>query len=252
MKKKSIYFIFLLIVIVYACLVAFFLINNKKEQYLFLSKNTLLVYKNKEWIKTNKKEVKNMKTYSGSKYEGDFDLKTTDFFYHLFDAQNRRYENYTAPILSYTNNLKLKVTDFEIANLNDEDYKILDKVLQYIGIEGYSNLSSFEKLSFDFNEDGTKEILYAVSNTFIEDTYQQVFSVVYMVNGNSFDILYQEKGMLDHTYEIGRVYFHSVVDMDSQKGYELIFGSELFDEGGTHYQVYNFKNGIPVLLYDIK
>lgn len=232
----------------------FFLVNNKepKEQYLFLSENTLIVRSNGKWKKSTAKEISDMTFYENSKELGVYSVKKSDFGYEIYDKNGSIYSDFSEKLTGTSKQMRMTVSQFHKEELNDKDLSIVNRVLEDRGIHQYSILTSSEKISFDFDHDGQDETIYAVSNAFGESEFLSVFSFVFMLNDGKAEILYEETGTIDHLYEIGRSYLHTVLEDRKNHDLKLVIGVEYFSNEGTRYIMLHSKNNQIITDFNLK
>lgn len=144
-------------------------------------------------------------------------------------------------LMAYSNKLNLKFKDYELEPIAAPEIKKFDEILKKHDIIGYEHLSS-RRLSYDFDHDGLDEVIYFVTNLFLETTYDKVFSFAYYIKGNEIIYLNEQVGTLDQTYDLCIPTVKSIIDLNDDQKDEVIFACEYFNNIGVSYSFYQIKN----------
>lgn len=232
----------------------FVLVNNKEEneKYLLFADKILITYEKGKWKKASVAKVSDITIYSGNENLGKFNIKKNEKGYSIYNVENQEYDGYLKNLTGISDQMKMKVLNISSQELNENDLKIVDRVIENYEIPYYSILTASEKITFDFDKDGMEETIYAVSNTFAESEFQDIFSLVFMIEDGKTKVLYEEFGDLDNIYQISRPYFHVVLEDEKSSDLKLVIGLEYFSNAGTRYIMCHSKNDKIVIDFNLK
>lgn len=173
--------------------------------------------------------------------------------------KNKNYNIYVDNLLTYTGKLALndygvfyqdtqlsdfiaikgnaKVIPFEKENVDIDTAK---ELLKEMNIDKFNELTISDKIDIDYDNDNINETIYIFSDVFANEPQEQIFTIMYVIDDNKKDILYNEIFSEDITGCVG--YMNNIIDINNDKKLELIYACTYFDKKGTKIGIYNLKN----------
>ena len=247
MSKKKTYIILIVIILVFF-LVMFSLFgidNLKKNKYnttLIVGDSTVWRYNKKNWINvTSKEDILDLNwekynVYLNNEEFGKYSLWHDDKWY-AFDSKKNAI-NMDGNILAYKANYDISVFNFSEEEI--DNYDVVKQVLEENDIDINSKFTISYKVSFDYDNDEEIEEFYLVTNTFpIDFSPDKIFSLVFMVDGDSIYPIYTDIGNND-VYGGCRPYFTSFLDVDNDKNYEFILSCSRYSVSKPIDMLYDF------------
>lgn len=221
--------------------------EKQKNTYLIFGNSIKFQYENGEWtdIEDEKKyNLINYDIYIDNVKLGNYKLQDFKSKWYLFD-DNRNSIQYNGILLAVNTKRNFSTVDYEIKRIDKNDEIILNNILQKHQINKYK-LNVNQKVTLDFDSDGVKETLYAISNAFIQDE-QKSFALLFIIDDNETIILkqvYKDSGMKD---EIPLMKIINIIDIDDDKKYEIIVDESYFNNIRPCSSMYQYDGKINVL-----
>ena len=248
MKNRKIYIFLILIFVVFFC-VMFYLFgidemkSQKQSLTVLLGHNTVWQYKGKQWLNLSKNlshydlNWKKYHVYSNQEYVGDYLLWHDDKWYAFDD--NKEAILLEGDLLAYMGNYKLSFYPFSEEEI--EDYSSVYDVLKKYNVSLSSELTAAYHVSFDFDQDGSLEDFYIISNAFAQDEVDTTFSFVYMIKDNQLSMIYE---YLDggNSFNVCKPYFTSFLDVNEDSIYEIILSCGGFSISEPIHMLYQYRD----------
>lgn len=246
MEKKYKILIILLIGYILIVFLILFLYNRMHiKHYMVLSPNDVFEYKNNHVEKVPVNTLSNhkeLKFYIEGKSVGKYKLKFDKTIQII--GENQQVTGFSDDtILGISPKSKIRIYPYSYEELNQNDYDELHMLLSQKGINGYDELSVSHKISYDFDNDGNQETIYLLSNAFIEETHDKVFSFVYYKDTENSKILLEKIGDIS-LLENCTPLINNLADWNSDKKIDLIIGCHYFDQLGSEYDFLENQDGI--------
>jgi hypothetical protein len=214
-----------------------YIIDTKTKGYIIFSGNNIY-YKNHDNITKYEKDVNsltaiNVITSSGN-YNLNFKYRNQEVLYFIKKEQTVLDGDLQ---IAYSKGLDLDLIEFNTSDLDIEELQKASDILKENGIIGYETLSS-EKLEFDFNQDGTNETIYFITNLFDESIYEKVFAFAYYIEYDNVYYLIKEIDDVENTYDLCVPRANSIIKINDD--YELVISCDYFSNIGS--DIYFYQN----------
>lgn len=239
MNKKVYIIIIVLIVIMFIPIllyVTFYKTNN--STYLILPGNEIYTLESGKLNKVNDeiKKPLDIVFISDEEKKLTFTYKSNQILFYEDDEPIIIPDSFK---VAYSNKKNLNLVDYKIENINSENLPKFSDILKKHDIIGYDYLTTSEKLSYDFDNDGKNEELYFVSNLFEELKYDKVFSFVYYIKDD--EIIYLQEDVIEseNAYDICVSDINSIIDISGNK--IMTITCEYFSEIGDENNIYNYQ-----------
>ena len=217
--------------------------KNDISAYLVIDGNRVLRYDGNNWEKVDSLEnitMKEFKVYSNNDYKGDYFLTKTNNKYYFFDDKYNSY-NIESPFLAVSVKSKLEPINYELVELNDSDYDIVDNYLKKIKINYSGDYSKQEKYVTDLNGDNKRDYIYVLSNQLYSD---DVFYVVFAKCGSKYITINSQTSANDiKDYELAWILTSS-----KDKFNDIILKSDKNEVYNYYLYRYNQKNGYNIII----
>lgn len=249
MKNKKSIIIVIAIIIAYLVLAVIFFgweefINRFRIMNIMVSNGDKLQLKNGVWEDLKNPDDYNWNKFSiyvDNKFIGKYDVLYNNRWY-LFD-DNRKAVKYKGNILAINGNVKYEVIDFTEESFDSDGERLLMKILEEKNIDETSKPNSTSKIVLDVDGDGFQETFYMASNAFIEGfSVKNRYSIIFTGDEQP-EVLYEhyEDESMQFSMCVPRI--NSVIDIDKDSKYELIFECNYYDLLGSCSMLYELNNG---------
>lgn len=229
-KKYKILILGLLIYLSIMLLILYIININNVE--ILISPNISIKYETKKYKKIEFNSNLRYNIYVDNNFaSNDLLIKDDNTFY----LNNETLKN----MIALSNN-KAKIISYNKEELSKEEYQ---KVLTDLNITKYNDMKVASKILIDYDNDKELEEINVISNVFVdpfmEDIDDDKFSIIYTVDNNEIDIIYNKsfssdmKGCL-----ISNPY---IIDLNNDNKYEIITTCSYFDKLGTKVQIFEQK-----------
>ncbi|MEG2321913.1 MAG: hypothetical protein RSB71_00275 [Bacilli bacterium] len=254
MKKNKKYIILIIILVIYA-LVAFILVPFAKRAkeptlYMLLEPNTMWKLDHKKWSNvTNQNEFnfKKFDVFDGNKELGKYNLFYNEKWYILDDKRNK--VKASNNIFATRSKVPIKVNDFSKQELNESDINLINEQLKSLSILGYDALKTSFKIEIDLDNDSYLDTIYGVSNVFVEEKHDKVFSLLFIKNKDKIQYLIKKISSVDKQIEnICLPNVQNIIDLDRNKNV-LLTNCNYFDLIGNCHAIFQLKNGQYEMIY---
>lgn len=248
--KKSTKTSFMIIIIIIVLSVMFFLTigldlmkNDKMDNVVVVGNEAIFKKEGEKWRNVSFQDIgkynwKEYYTYIDHSYYGNYNLYYSEKWY-LFKGKNEAV-NYEGDLLALRGNIKYKVVDFTLHDI--EDFTDSKRVLQENNLPIDSVLTSSSFVNIDIDHDGVKEQIYMISNKFpIEDVGDTYFSFIFMVKDNRIIYLYKKVEQLEDSYSGCKPYISNMMDVDEDNQYEIIISCGYYSNNGISHGMYKFE-----------
>lgn len=222
-----------------------------QNSYIFIDNNVKWEYRKGYWYNLEEQEADRImnqfsfQVYQDKSYVGVYYLKQYDESWYFFDSNNNSRSIY-GKLFAYSGDKKIQMVSMEPSVMDGNDDLYYRTILNNnkISYEELSNLSTKEKLVYDFDGDGQDETLYAVSNVFSDIIYSdRVFSFVYLVDDGEIELLISENNPLKDVLSTYSYSISYVININDSKDYQLILEGNIFRPNGDCYKMFQRMNG---------
>ena len=221
MQKK--YIILISIFVIYT-LVMLILFGTKKplvpnNSYIVVGDSTIWKYEDEKWknieVKDQSLDSIEFYVYKDQIYQGKYYLQNYNDTWYFFDNNNHSYDLY-GQLFAYSNDRKIDVVKFdkEEVSLNEVNEILKD---YNITVNSLNELSSIQKVTFDFDSDSQEEYIYAISNIMAEEPSMNEFSIIVYVNDGKKKDIINKTSNVNYIYEIS-----NIIDFNEDGLYEII------------------------------
>jgi len=250
MRKKSTYVVLIGIILVFSLIMflVFGVSNIKRGKYattLVVGDDTVWTYSNKKWMNVTKQTtIKNLNwkkfnIYLDNKEFGEYYLWHDDKWYAFDEKKNAVVLD--GEMLAYNSNYDITVAEFSQNNISDRTY--IDYVLEQNDISPSSQTTTEYFVNFDYDNDGSDEQFYVISNVFAMDFDPETnFAIVFMVKDDRIYYLYNDISK-NRTYNGCMPYITSFIDVDNDNNYEVILSCARYSVNGVVKMLYKYENG---------
>lgn len=256
MIKKRTYIILLIILISFFLIMFIALgINNirseQQETTIIIGNQTIWNYKKRKWttISNNSQiEKLNWKKYNiylNNEKAGDYYLWHSDKWY-TFDNQKKAI-NLDGDILAIKSDNNIKV--YPLIEEEITDFTLVNKILEENQITDNQELTTKYRISIDFDNDGSKEYFYVISNIFPEKSNpDSIFSIVFMEKDNKTYMIYKDITS-NKSFNSCKPYFTGFLDVNNDNKAEFILSCASYSVSKTTNSLYSFtKDEFKILI----
>lgn len=253
-NKKSYIILFGILIIYTVIMIILFGTDYIKKKtsntFLFVSPDTRWHYFKGNWtsnVKANSYNNINFDVYIDSKkLAGEYNLVYNDEMY-IFN-KNKDSIDYEGKLLGYHGIDKIDVKSFEEQDLDVNDSKIIDEVLEKNKVSYYGQYAG-KKIVTNIDKDNDLESIYYVFNIYDDTITNNAFVFTFILDNGKVEYLYQNVGnKSDIITKMCVPSIHSIVDLDSDKNYEIIMSCEFASMKGTcNYLYKKGKKGYEIL-----
>lgn len=243
MQKKYIIIVSILVVYVIAMVLIFGLKKETitSDTYLVIGDNTRWEYVDKEWsnldIQDKEFDSREFEVYKDQIYQGKFYLQNYNDTWYFFDKNNKSYDLY-GQLFAYSSENKIDVIKF---NLEEPSVEEINDLLEKYDIEvsSLAELSKYQKISYNFDNDEALETIYSISNLMIDDIEGVTFSLVlYEDEKKTYEII-NKTDDVEYVYDVS-----NIIDFNLDKKYEIIIEQQKpMDPTMNCHSMYKLKKG---------
>ena len=218
-----------LVVVVLIGLVIFLNSINDKYNYIILDNETVVEYRNGEFIQVKKEDMnldnKVYRIYNSGKFYGKhYLMNVTGSSFEFAKVKDNTYTFYSGFIGLSEN---FKHIPYEKLEFADVDLRRVQSHFNSSLFSDVTDLTYSYKIHMDFDNDGKLETLYFIDSSNNEGND---FSVVIYEKNGSFNIINQNKNSDEEDlYTVTNFSVHAIIDVNNDNRYELIFTNYLYD-----------------------
>ncbi len=232
---------------------------SKADNYkvLVLSTDEYLLYREftNQWFSMTQKEFldkgynKDSHTlFVGSTNKGTFKYKMIDNTLEIVNVSNNvvmRYKN--KKWFSYGGSSRTRHIDYTASKFNEDDEKIIFKLLKQNKLGSDYNASYSEKYSIDFDGDTKKEKLYIISNLVdfnklnINKESDKIFSFMFLVDDGKIMPIYSKIVNSDNINNLCLPSFEGALTIGTKQRMVISY-CEYFGEDSYKLNLYNYKD----------
>lgn len=247
-SKKSIIILVIIIVTYLFLAIIFFgfedFMNKFQGLEIMLSNGEKWQLKDGKWSNIEDNEDYNWKkfdVYIDNQLFGEYDLLYNNKWY-IFDS-SRKSIKYNGKILAIRGNKKYQVIEFQEQDLDVNGEELLKNILDQHNIDYPQEFTYAKKVTLDIDGDDKEENIYTVSNAFTYETdVNKKFSIIF-INGDNKQILYHKYVDVGDQYDLCVPKINSIIDIDEDSNYEIIFECNYFSEMGSCGSLYELSDG---------
>lgn len=223
------YIIYSLIIV--ALVISIFYVKSIdiKHNYILLSDDVVLEYKNKEFFLVDKKNMnlnnRVYSVYSDGKFYGKHYLASTGNYKMEFEKGDSNKYTFNTGFIGVTDlSVSISYEKLEIAEI---DFRRLTNSLNKNFVESINAFSSAYKINLDYDNDELMENLYFLNYDNGEDS--DFSMIVYEKSGN-LNIISQNSNIdSEDFYNITNYVLHGIIDVNGDNRYELVFANYTYD-----------------------
>lgn len=211
-------------------------INSKKTYTLFLKPYTILECTKWDCENVSSKLIeynnKQYKLFLNGKSIGTYDLYYNDRSkkYYIFNNNNDNIYN-NEKLFAYMGKVSINQKNYETSDITIEELIKLSSVADLT-----IDKDNVNKISLDFDNDGTLEDIYLVNSNSKDEA---LFSVLIYKDKNKYSIL--DKRVSKEIDQVGFTYISNVIDIFEDGKLEFIYTTAYFDEIGMCNVLYRLK-----------
>ena len=244
-KKQIIIGLIILVIIIIGIIIVNSISNKKENNNSYLIAGNTIVFQKigNNWhqiteitdnILNQKYTVKtNNKTYKNSNVS-----YASNMWYYM----DKDYKDIQNVQVAYTNMNDITPATFQGAWASSADTKTLQTVLNRNDIANF--LNNTRLISFDFDQDGTDEVIYTTTNASLSYTGESEKNLIFMIKGGQIQKIEENDS---DTYMV-----MNIMDLDNDNNYEMIVSKGSIDIKtlDTCYQIYKMKDNSWQLIHD--
>lgn len=246
-KGRRKYFIIIVILLIY--FIAMYLLfgvdevkKSKVATTLLVGDSTVWNYSGRSWTNVTNSQMisaldwQKFMVYVNREKLGNYYVWNNDKWY-LFD-NDKKAVSYSGLLFAYKADFDMNITNFETNQITDFIY--VNEVLTKHNLVTTVNYTVSTVSSIDFDQDGTTEDFYVVSNVFSGEKVDQYFSFVFMVKNNKIYMLYEDVDKNDGVNGC-KPYLNLVGDVDDDRKNELILTCARYSNQTPIDMLYEFE-----------
>lgn len=244
-KKKITIVVSILLVYFLIMMIFFGLDSLKKKIYhldILIAPNTYLRYEKGIWrdIKENEQELlgKFYKIYGEHQFLYEGTLQYNEEKWYAFD-NNRKPLSLPDRFFAYKGNMNIEVLNYNVTNMSSNEIEEAEGILKDNKITFKPEYTKTLKIEYDFNNDGSNELIYIISNTLGMEEQNIYFSIAYIKNRGNIEVLVED--ISENMYDVPSLELKEVIDINNDKKQELIFEKIYFDQIGTCHEIFEYE-----------
>ncbi len=249
-NKKRVIIVVSILLIYFLLMMIFFGFDSlKKKVYhldVLITPDSYLKYERGNWkdVKENETELlgKSYKIYADHQFLSDGILQYTDQKWYAFDKNNKPLLSLPENFFAYRGNIKVDIINYHSVDMSEVEMEEAVSILKKYDVTFQPEYTKTLKIELDFNNDGTLETIYIISNALGMEEQSIYFSIAYIKNNNNVEILIDD--VSNNMYQIPSLNLREVIDINQDKKYELIFEKIYFDQKGTCHEIFEYQNDI--------
>ena len=204
------------------CIVLLIRANNKSKPEYIVVNDSVLGYVNQKWF-----DIKNdspifddyrFRLFNKNEDKGKFELRYFHSSWYYFDKDEDSHK-FQGSIFAYAGSRDLELEKVEKKEITNDDLNDINSIFMEgtAKIDDVEDLTTHEKIEFDFNNDGSKDVIYSVSNVSSEDDVEKYFSaVLYKSKDKSNVISYNDSTSGVDKYDIYIYSLDYIFKLDNQ------------------------------------
>lgn len=249
-KNKKVALVLIILLIVFA-LILFVVIGisafrkQKETLYIVVDNNAMWAYKNEKWSTISKTDAKSYNwmafdVYEGNSFSGRNYLMYTNDKWYIFD-NNKKAIIPKEQVLAVGGNVNVSVLDFSTDEFNSNDNIYIKAILNRYGVNDTVNFTIKEKIVLDFDNDGEKESLFVLSNIFPSGFVPDMsYNMIFLRDNDSTYMVYKNVAKYSDDYSGCKAYVNNIIDVNSDKNYEILIGCGYYSTQGVYHALYTF------------
>ena len=249
--KKQNLFIALGIVAIIVCIFIFIKLNNDSKNAFVVVNDNVLGYVDKKWYNVKNNSIifddYKFELYNNNNRQGEFELRYFNSSWYYFDT-NRDSHKFDGNIIALAGDRKISLESIEKQAITDSDLNNINKALKNnnIIISDIDELSQFEKIEFDFNDDNIKETVYSINNINSDYNSDNYFTaVIYSIN-NKNNLLIFNNESAENKDDLYLYSLDYVVNVNNEANLIMTAAKNL-DVTSTNNTIYKYNNKIKSL-----
>ena len=215
-------------------------VNDALNPNYIILKNKVILYKNNSGWQEIKLKSRNTGEALSKKYfvYADKNYNGVKLGYqneNLFIIKQKRASKIDGFRIATTNK-NVKLADYDLINSSYEDDNLVINVVSDLG-GSFTKPYDYQKVVYDFDNDGVSESLYFVTNISLEPDSYIPFSVIFMYKNKNVDII--DKASL-YKFDV-----EEILDLDGDRIYEMIVAASKKVTDTRYdscYQIYDFTD----------
>ena len=234
MEEKKAYKIVIVGVILYVIIMLLIFlpgyISKKRDKLYILSGDFIKIkYENGKWqniTDSDDYKLKQFEVFESGNYKGNYKILFTNKYY-LYDSKGKNI-NYGGQLFSYSGTLKLGVVNVANNEITENDSFIIKEALNKLKINNFNKLNLYQKVSLDVDKDNVVENIYAISNYYVDENLDKVFSIVFVEKNGKIDFLIDKVISSDKIYDEPSYEINKIIDVKEDKKYEIMIEQSYF------------------------
>ena len=193
-NKKQKLFIGIGIIAIIICILIFIKINQNSKTAFVVVNDNVLGYVDKKWYNIRNNSVifddYKFELFNNNEDEGKFELRYFNSSWYYFDTA-RDSHKFDGNIIAFAGDRKISLESIQKEDITDSDLNNINDALKDIDslISSVDELSTLEKIEFDFNNDGAKETVYSINNINIDSNSDNYFTAIIYSDSNNNSLL---------------------------------------------------------------
>lgn len=218
---------------------------RKNSLYIIDNSGIKIKLENGKWSNITELEDYNLKKfniYEGDNLLGEYKVIYSNRF-HLYDDFGKE-KTFNGPIFAYRGKAKLEViSTSEINTLDDVDKNIISQALIDNNLNSNYEFNLKQKVSYDIDNDGVNETIYALNNYYIENNDKDTFSIIFIYDNNEIKTIAKEVAKDNNVYSHPMYEIKKLLDVKKDGKYELMYSQMYFSNpDGECAILYNLNN----------
>ena len=233
------------VLVLFGIVALIILSKEEKSGYLLLSNISSYTCNKKSCkvVEDNKLgEIANagdFQVYDTSQNSGTYKIKYINKW-NFFDSNNN-WINMNESFIAGSQDLDLKVVNYQTREMLGEELAILEKHLRENKVNTYTHLEQNEVVEYDFNKDGKNEKILLASNVNDTTEDEKLFVIVISIVNNKSSVLHVDVYNKYQNFEVPSYQIKGIINILGRKEDYLVLLKGYFSEVGKP-STYIYKN----------
>jgi len=245
--KRIIIFGSLLLIL---CIILIAFINKKAKPIYIVMNDRGVQYQNSNWtnIDLNSQIFGKYQftVYDGNENKGNYEINYVNDRWYFFDENKNSHNLELGNVLAYYGDVS--VEEFNTESLSDDDLAVINGALSKkdYSISSLAELTSAEKVVYDFDNDGSLETMYSFNN--IDQDSEYAYSGLIYTNEENVEIVALDINDMDDQDDLKLYSFNNIIRLNNKNNNYLILSAfKNLDVDSTYNMIYSFSKKGPKL-----
>ncbi len=223
--------------------------KNKGVATIFIDNYSKWIYSDQKWAKIPDSEIedyswKKYDIYQNQKFIGNNYLMNSEGQWYIFD-NNRKSISWERGTIAYGGDIKIENISYTSTNMTNKEYAYANRVLKQLNIKDVldENTPLKKKYLIDLDNDGTKEEIFAISNTYQDMiTPTKVYSIVFLRKNNKNTVIYRSIEKFKTHYQGCRPSISTAFKINKDNNPKIAISCTFFSAVEVNNYLYEYNN----------